>query len=1094
MTTFSRPAKLIAKLFCVVALWLLWIPAQLTAQEDTRLLRNPAISDDHIAFVYANDIWLADHNGQNVQRLTTFQGSETDPHFSPDGKWLAFSGQYDGNTDVYLISVEGGEPQRLTWHPGPDLVRSWTNDGSAVMFASGRVRVPNPMPDQFWTVPVKGGIPTQFSVPRVNQGKVSPDGKHFAYEMILPWEEEFRLYRGGQANPIRVIDLETFEVEKINWNGSNDRHPIWAGDEVFFLSDRDLAMNIWSWNPTSKAVKQRTFFRDFDVKSLEYGGGKIIFDQGGYLFTMTPEGKPEQLHIQIDADFPWYRPHWESVSNNIQNAQLSPTGKRALFSARGDIFTVPAKKGDVRNLTQSAGAADRSPVWSPDGASISWFSDESGEYQLVIADQMGKVKKRITLPSPTWFYSPAWSPDSKKISFTDTDRVLWIVDVESGSTTKVDNEGFAHPQRTIYPEWSPDSRWIAYTRRLESEYNAIFVYSLDQEKTFQLTDGMSDSQAPAWDKSGKYLYFLASTNYGLNVGWLDMSSIRRPLERAIYMAVLSADEASPLAPESDEEEVKEEKAEVEEENEDEEKAKDEGKKVEIDFEGIDQRIIALGVPVRSYQALEAGAEGTIFYAETRPNQPGSTLHKYSLKDRKATELGGGVFQFRLSADGKKLLYAKGQSSVFIADAGGDKLNGEALNLSDMRMLVDPSAEWKQIFKEAWRYQRDYFYVENVHGLDLDWAYKTYAPWVAHARHRSDMNWLLDIFSGETSIGHSFVGGGDFPDVDFVPVGLLGADYEVENGRYKISKIYVGENWNPNLRAPLSGPGIKVNEGDYLLAVNGQELTADINIFSLFDHTAGKQTTLTLSSTPNMQDTREQMVVPVNSEFALRQREWMEGNRRLVDELSDGKLAYVWLPNTGQGGYVNFNRYYFAQKHKKGAIIDERFNGGGFAADYIVDLLARDLMGYFNNPVGDKQPFTSPGAGLFGPKVMVINEMAGSGGDYLPYMFSKKGIGPLVGTKTWGGLVGIWDVPPLIDGGGITAPRGGFFNTDGEWDVENIGVSPDVMVEQEPKLVRDGHDPQLEAAVKLALELLEKEEVKLKAQPADPVRVGRPGNK
>ncbi len=721
---------------------------------------------------------------------------------------------------------------------------------------------------------------------------------------------------------------------------------------------------------------------------------------------------------------------------------------------------------------------------------MAWFSDRGGEYGLVIADQFGMNGRRIDLPSPTFYYTPEWSPDSKHIAFTDADRNLWVVEVESGSAKLIDNEGFAHPQRLIYPEWSPDSKWIAYSKRLENQYNAIFLYSLESGESTQLTDGMSDSRSPAWDKSGKYIYFLASTDYGLNVGWLDMSSLQRPLTFSIYLTVLAAAEPSPLAPESDDEKVEDETDEDGGQAEEEEGEAE--PEVRIDFEGIDQRIIDLEVPERPYSELETGAEGVLFYLESIQNQPGQTLHRYSLEDREADEVMGGLLGYEVSADGKKLLYAMPGDRYGIVDAAGSPNPGDGvIATSEMRMKVDPPAEWEQIFREAWRYQRDYFYVENVHGLDLDWAYRTYGPWVDHVRHRADLTYILDILGGETAIGHSFTGGGDTPDVETVPVGLLGADLEAANGRYRIAKIYTGENWNPDLRAPLSGPGMDVREGDYLLAVNGVELTADMNPYSVFGRTADKQTRLTVNSRAELEGAREQTVVPVSSELSLRQLDWVEGNRRKVDELSDGRLAYVWLPNTGGGGYSNFNRYYFAQMDKQGAVIDERFNTGGFIADYIIDLMSRELMGFFNNPVGNHQPLTAPNAAIWGPKVMVINEMAGSGGDMLPYMFRLKGIGPLVGKRTWGGLVGIWDVPPLMDGGFITAPRGGFYDLKGEWAVENEGVPPDIEVEQDPRLMREGHDPQLERAVEVALELLAEWDVEVLPQPPDPVRVKRP---
>lgn len=1056
--------------------------------QETRLLRQPAISANHIAFVYAGDVWTAESDGKNPRRLTTHPGTEGNPYFSPDGKWIAFSAEYDGNNDVFVVPVEGGEPRRLTWHPQADIAKGWTPDGKHVLFASGRENAPYPTSDRFWKVSPDGkGLEQALPIPRVWEGSFSPDGKRFAYQMILPWENEFRNYRGGQNNPVRIIDLANFEQITLPFDGANDREPQWVGDEIFFLSDRDFAMNVWSYNLKTKQLKQVTKFRDFDCKSLRSGSGKLIFENGGMLYTLDAKGgEPKKLTITVEGDFPWARPHWEKVGASIAEYSLSPSGKRVLMSSRGDVFSVPAEKGDIRNLTTSSGIADRSPTCSPDGEKIAYFSDESGEYQLVIADAFGKVEKKIALANPTYYYTPVWSPDSKYIGFGDADRNLWYLEIATGKATLVDNEGSAHPERNIAPTWSPDSKWMAYSKRLKNEFNTIFVYSLEQKKTMQFSDGMSNCKAPAWDKSGKYLYFLSSTDFALGVGWLDLSSYGRVSTQSIYVAVLSKKEASPLKPLSDEEEkpdtTKKDTAKI---------------KVNIDFDGLSQRILALDLPAKNYFYLGAGEEGVLFYGEWQVD-PNTTfpatfaVGRYKMKERKSEEVMGGLTRFDVSADGKKILYGTLDNTWGIVDASGTPKPGDGkLNLSDMQMKVDPLAEARQVFREAWRYQRDFFYVENVHGLDMDWVWKTYSPWVEHVRHRSDLNYILDILGGETSIGHSFVGGGDYPDVDRVPVGLLGANYEVVNGKYRFAKIFNGENWNPTLKAPLTQPGVDVKQGDYLLAVNGVPLDGTTNIFAHFDRTAGKQTRLLVNSQPSTVGAREVVVVPVSDESGLRQLEWVESNRRKVDELSGGRLAYVWVPNTGGEGYTYFNRWYFAQKDKKGAVIDERFNQGGYIADYIIEVLSRTHYGYFNNPVGDKTPMLTQDAAIHGPKVMLINEMAGSGGDMLPYMFRFKKIGPLVGKKTWGGLVGIWDVPGLLDGGYITAPRGGFYNLQGEWDVENIGVAPDIEVEMDPKLVNQGRDPQLEAGVRQALEMLKTQEVKLIPQPADPVRAKRP---
>ncbi|HRF37407.1 MAG TPA: protease, partial [Saprospiraceae bacterium] len=545
--------------------------------QETRLLRQATISANHIAFVYAGDVWTAELDGKNPRRLTTHPGTEGNPYFSPDGKWIAFSAEYDGNNDVFVAPVEGGEPRRLTWHPQADIAKGWTPDGKHVLFASGRENAPYPSPDRFWKVSPDGkGLEQALPIPRVWEGSFSPDGKRFAYQMIMPWENEFRNYRGGQNNPIRIIDLANFEQITLPFDGANDREPQWVGDEIFFLSDRDFAMNIWSYNLNTKQLKQVTKFRDFDCKSLRSGAGKLIFENGGRLYTLDAKGgEPKKLTITVEGDFPWARPHWEKVGAGIAEYSLSPGGKRVLMSSRGDVFSVPAEKGDIRNLTTSSGVADRSPACSPDGEKIAYFSDESGEYQLFIADAFGKVQKKIALANPTYYYTPVWSPDSKYLGFGDADRNLWYLDIATGKATLVDNEGSAHPERNIAPAWSPDSKWIAYSKRLGNEFNTIFVYSLEQKKAMQFTDGMSNCKAPVWDKSGKYLYFLSSTDFALGVGWLDLSSYSRVSTQNVYVAVLSKKEASPLKPLSDEEEkpdtTKKDTAKI---------------KVNIDFDGL----------------------------------------------------------------------------------------------------------------------------------------------------------------------------------------------------------------------------------------------------------------------------------------------------------------------------------------------------------------------------------------------------------------------------------------------------------------------------------------------------------------------------
>ncbi|MDZ7681177.1 MAG: PDZ domain-containing protein [Fodinibius sp.] len=689
----------------------------------------------------------------------------------------------------------------------------------------------------------------------------------------------------------------------------------------------------------------------------------------------------------------------------------------------------------------------------------------------------------ITLPEPTFFFEPAWSPDGKHIAYTDTHYRLWYINVETGNATQVDTDGYAHPNRTLNPKWSPDGQWIAYAKRLPSHYHVIKVHNVETGETYQITDGMADSIDPVWDESGDYIYFLASTDFGLNTGWLDMSSYDMSTTRGLYVALLTDDTPSPFLPESDEEPRPESNS--KENSDSEEQPTD----VTIDTEGIQDRIVAADIPEKNYTNLISGPEGHVFYEENVPDQPGTTLHRYNVKEEKSEAFLSPLSEATVSHDRKNLLYRSGDTWGIVSTVGGPQKPGDGqLNLNGIQVRVNPQEEWHQIFREGWRFQRDFLYVDNEHGAPWQKIYEWYSPWVDHVRHRSDMSYLIDILGGEISVGHSYTFGGDYPDVDQVSVGLLGADLEEANGRYRFANIYTDENWNPNLEAPLAQPGINVEEGDYLLAVNGEELAAPTNPFSLLEGTADRNTILTVNDEPSMDGARNISVVPVADESELRTRAWVEQNRRKVDEMSDGKLAYVWLPNTGQGGYQAFNRYYFAQQHKDGIVIDERNNGGGSAADYMIDVMDRNLLGYFNSKTGDNfPPFTTPMAGIWGPKVMIINERAGSGGDLLPYMFRKKELGPLVGTRTWGGLVGTWDTPQFIDGGGMVAPRGGFYNTQGQWDVEGEGISPDISVMQRPAEVINGNDPQLQRSVQKALELLKTQDIKLQKEPEAPTK-------
>ncbi|GMV07772.1 MAG: tricorn protease [Gemmatimonadota bacterium] len=1056
--------------------------------QGTRFLRQPSVGADAIAFVHANDIWVVGRDGGQARRLTSDEGAETDPSFSPDGRWIAFTGEYGGNADVYVVAAAGGQPQRLTWHPGADVVQGWTPDGK-VVFQSGREGVPTRL-SRFYTVPVTGGLPQALPVHQAYQGELSDDGRMVAYQEIGYWDPEWRNYRGGQAQPVRVVNLANLELETPPWEGERHMDPTWMDGVVYYMSERDWASNVWSYDPRTNQEKQITFHADFDVKSLDAGHGVVVYEQAGYLHEVNPAtGATRQLVIQARGDQNWARTRWEDVpANQLTNARLSPTGKRALFEHRGDIFTAPVDAGSWRNLTESSGVADRYPVWSPDGKQIAWFNDEGGEYGLVIADQEGNGRRRIAIPGNTFYYTPAWSPDGARIAFTDTDFRVRIVTLATGDVVDVDGEDYADPRRSIDPVWSPDSRYIAYTKRLDNLFRAVMVHDTRTGQTHQVTDGLADVISPVWDASGKYLYFLGSTDFAMNSAWLDMTAYDRPTTRALYAAILKTGDPSPFLPKSDEEGAAppEEKKPA---------AGAAAPEVVIDFAGIGERIVsAPGLPTRDYQGLVEAPEGMVFVAESVPNEQGLTLQRYSLKDKKATEFMKGVNAATTSHDRKKILLRAG-SNWSVADAGGGvpKAGDGRLTLN-LRVRIEPKEEWAQMLRDGWRFMRDYLYVDNAHGAPWNDVWTWYSAWLPDVEHRADFNLLLDMVSGEIAVGHSYVRGGDYPDLDNPRTGLLGVDLEEADGGYRITRIYTGESWNPGLVGPLGQPGMDVKEGDFLVAIDGTPVAPPANPYRLLEGTAGRTIKVSVNGRPGMDGARELTVEPAGNEGQLRSWAWIEGNRRKVEDMSDGKLAYVYLPNTGQGGYTYFNRMYFAQQDKKGAVLDERNNGGGSAADYIIEVLDRELTGYFNSRTPSHKVFTQPMAALWGPKVMIINERAGSGGDLMPFLFRFKEIGPLVGKKTWGGLVHTADTPPLIDGGRFVAPRGGFFNVDGEWDVEGLGIAPDIDVGNDPRDVAAGRDPQLERAVEEALRLLEANPVELKAEPAPPVRYRRPARR
>ena len=952
------------------------------------------MSKTDIVFSYASDLWRVSREGGTAQRLTTGTGFETESVISPDGKTIAFTGEYDGNIDVFTMPISGGVPKRITYHPGADRVVGWTPDGKRILFRSNRTS--HSRYTELFTVPAEGGLPETLPLPMACMGQYSPDGKRMVYAPVdggqfatgftnyVAW----RRYRGGTASYLWLVDFPALTTTKVPRTDSNDIYPMWIGSQIYFLSDRNGPMTLFRYDPASKKVEELIRNTGRDLDSASAGPGGIVYEQFGQVHVFDiASGKEHVVPIDIEADLSEVRPRFQNVSRELRNAGISATGVRAVFEAHGEIITVPAEKGQPRNLTNTPGVMDRDPAWSPDGKSIAYFSDESGEYALHIKPQNGAEEpKKIALQGKSAFYfDPKWSPDSKSIAFTDNMTNLWDVEIASGKVTKVDSDEIYDLNRSF--NWSGDSKWIAFERFNPNRLRSIWAWSVESGKSTQITDGMSDARHPAFDRDGQYLYFTASTNYGPTTSGLDMTSDEHEVNSSVYLAVLPNNIPSPLAPESDEEGQPRPAAEG---------TGGRGgrggagagtgaaaapetppKPVRIDFDSIGQRIVALPLPVRNYEALTTGRAGILFLLEPGANGGGrggfgggATLTRFDLKTRKSEKLADNVSLFDLSANGDKMLLrmaaggggagrggrgaggAAAAPQFVIVPANTPVKAGEgALHIAELEVRVDPRAEWTQMYHEVWRIERSYFYDPNLHGLNVADAEKAYEKHLAGLSSRADLNYMFRDMLSDITSGHLRGNGGTIPTVRTIPGGLLGADYEIANGRYRIKKIYVPESWNPQIVSPLAQPGLNVKEGEYLLAIDGQDLEGTDDIQRLLENTAGKNTLLKIAADAGGANAREVTVVPIANEQPLRHSEWLDANRRKVDQLSGGKLAYVYMPDTGQGGYTSFNRYYFAQSDKQGAVIDERFNSGGQVADYVIEALNRKLLAWWSPRYG-----------------------------------------------------------------------------------------------------------------------------------------------
>jgi len=1079
----------------VLAVFCLGIQIPSIAQDEARLMRFPDINKNLIAFVYAGDIWSVDANGGEARRLTSHSGMELFPKISPDGKWIAFSGEYSGSRQIFVIPSNGGTPRQLTFYNSvgvmpprggfDDVPLDWTSDSKNILIRANHT----PFGDRngkYYLVNLEGGL--EKPLPIVNGGfaTLSPDDKKICF---TPVDREFRTwkrYKGGRATDLWIYDLDKNTSEQITDFKGTDQLPTWFGDNIYFASDRDLKLNIYQYNTNTKALKQLTTHTDFDCMWPSGENGQMVYENGGFLYKLNLlTGKEEKVNVSIHFDNPNIVPYYKNVKDFVQSFEISPTGKRALISARGDIFSIPAENGSTYNLTNTQGVREIYPRWSPDGKYISYYSDASGEYEIyLLENKKGATPKQLTSGSSAWKYDSEWSPNSKYMLYFDRTLQLKLVDVETGKTTIV-----THADRDEIRSYSfsPDSKWITYDKEGANGLGAVWVYNLETAQNQQLTDDSFNDGSAVFSTDGKYIYFLSDRDFNLDFSSFEFNYIYNKSTR-IYAVALKADCPKLFKDKNDLEPVKEAEKPKAEPKKD-KKAKKEEKpaavesvNVQIDFDGINSRITAFPLNAGSYNNLVAVDGGLLYLSE-------GSLHKYNIEDKKDEEIINNVGQAVVSADGKMMIYRFGKDFGITKLTAGQKSGAGKLNLDDLIMKIDPKKEWAQIYTDGWRIFRDYFYESNLHGVDWKGIKERYSPLVQYVSHRADLDYILGEIISETNTGHCYDDWGDFERVKRVDTGLLGAELQADqaSGKYKITKIFAGENWNETRRSPLTEQGVNVKEGDFLLAINGTDLNLEMNPYELLENTVGKMVEITVNSKPEATGAKTYTIRPIASELELFYLNWVNERRAMVDKLSGGKIGYIHVPNTSTEGNRELYRGMYEFNEKDALIIDDRYNGGGFIPDVMTNLLERKTLSYWQR--NGLAAMKTPGIAHNGPKVMLTNGYSSSGGDAFPYYFRKKGLGQLIGTRTWGGLVGMSGNAGLVDGGYIAVPRFGIYDENEQWIIEGIGVSPDIEVVDRPEQLAKGVDPCIEKAVEVLLKQLKENPVKRVKAPAPPDRSG-----
>ncbi len=1068
--------------------------------DGARMLRTPDIHHDKVVFVHGNDLWLTSREGGTARRLTSHDGPELFPKFSPDGKWIAFSATYDGNMDVYVIAADGGEPKRLTWHPAPDTVVGWAPDGGKVLFLSPR-QSSMMRYERLFTVSLGGGLPAPLPMPEAGRGSFSPDGKRIAYNRISLESATWKRYKGGMAQDVWIYDIGGNTIEQMTDYKGNDAFPMWFRNRVYFVSDREHFANIYCHDLTTKETRKITDQKEFDVKWPSMGPKSIVFEDGGFLQVLDLEtDKTARLSVKLPGDQAATRSTIKSVGNFISEFDISPSGRFGLFAARGDIFTLSASRGTPRNLTRTPGIRERNATWSPDGKWVAYLSDKSGEYEIYMRQADGSGAEIPVTKGGTCFkFQPVWSPDSTKLAFSDKTRTLFYIDVKKKKPIPIDRAEWIGLKSYFDSKWegieeyswSPDSKWLVYTKTEPNYFESVYIYSLEQGKIFAVTDAMTDDSSPAFDKNGKYLYFVSRRTFRPSFDMFDRTTYTYTRSQRIYLVTLQKELTSPFEQKAEEKEPVKAGGQGRPGPQPGQKPGAPGKAggFRIDCDGLAERVLALPMSSGNYSNLKA-AKGRLFYVSTPPpgsliemsNPMGSSLCCFDMNGKRSATMVDGVSDYELAAGDSKIIYSAMGSFGIVPAMPGRYFPGMGrLSVNRLESKIDYKAEWQQIFAEAWRMERDFFYDPDMHGVDWKKMKERYGQLIPHLSSRTDLNYVLGELIGELCAGHTYVAGGDMPRSSRTPVGLLGADLEAhaESGFYRFGKIFAGQKMDPSQRGPLARPGAEVAEGEYLLAVNGKPVSTRDNPFSYFENLVGKQVEITVGPRPSVTGARKIVVTPIGNDSDLRYDDWVEGNRRKVEEASGGRIGYIHLPDTSIPGLIEFSKGFFTYYRRDGLIIDERYNGGGLIPDMFMEHLRRELVCYFHSrdvDVDESVPAIIPPPNM----ACITNAYAGSGGDAFPYYFREYGLGPLIGTRTWGGLIGIPRTFPLMDGGIVTAPEFGIFDMNGNWVVENHGVDPDINVDNRPDLVVAGHDPQLEKAIEVVLEAI-KEKPRMKVQ-------------